>query len=262
MLDNFLKLYLKDRQFANEVNVTFIFKDLTFLLLPLFILYPITSYFGRISTIRFLGSTDFSFVVVVLLAMTLTGFIELKTKIQRRINFKLFEGLKLYLLLLIASSIILTINLLNEFQVLTNPIDENFFSTANILLFFLGLFSLFTKTMYELGRKYSLNVIREFKTRNQILEIIEHENSQINANLTHLLYIIENFKVEDHGLDISEFGFNNYQRRAEEKVKNVTRLIDDNEIIIKEIKIKIEKRKSELEKLASSSEVLQKEDRK
>jgi hypothetical protein len=246
MLDSFFKLYWKDKFFSNEVNFTFIFKDLTFLLLPLFILYPITSHFGKISTFKFLGSTDFSFVVVVLLAMTLTGFIEFKTKVQRSINFKLFEGLKLYLLLLIASSITLTINLLNEFQVLKNSVDEVFFIVTNIILFFFGVVSLFMKTIYELGQKYSLNLIREFKTRNQILEIIEYENSQINKNLTHLLYTIENFKINENKAEIDEFKFNNYQRKAEEKIKNITRQIDDSEIILKEIKTKLENRKLEL----------------
>ncbi|MBP6432861.1 MAG: hypothetical protein KA319_13935 [Ferruginibacter sp.] len=75
MLKQFFKQYWKDGNFATQVNMTFFFKELTFLLLPLFILYPISVYFGKVGFAEFIASTDFSFVIVVLMAMNLTGFI-------------------------------------------------------------------------------------------------------------------------------------------------------------------------------------------
>jgi hypothetical protein len=258
MFNQYFKQYWKDVNFAGEVNMTFFFKELTFLLLPLFILYPISAYFGQVDFLYFCASTDFSFVIVVLMAMNLTGFIELKAKTQRSIGFKLFEGLKIYLLFLIGSSITLSLNLMNEFKVLTIPIKESIFVTMNAFLFFIGVYSLFLKTLYEIGQSHSLGLIREFKTRNQIIKIIDIDAIECNKKLTHLLYTIENFEITSQLNSEEQYDFKNFQRKTSQKIDNIKNLINDNEKLINEIKVKLENRKDELEKITVHNSTLPK----
>ena len=104
MIENHFKLFKKNSAFRDELLFTFLFKELAFLFLPLLILFPISISIGKISIIDFFASSNFSFVVVVIMAITLSHFIELKTQIQKSINYKLFEGLKFQIILLIASS--------------------------------------------------------------------------------------------------------------------------------------------------------------
>jgi hypothetical protein len=235
---------LKDKNYRTEVLFTFFFKDLAFLLLPLLILFPISVSMGGLSLNDFFSSTDFSFVVVVLSAMTVTDFIELKTKIQKSINYKLFEGLKLFIIILIASSIALTINLLSEFKVLNKVLSHDVFCIINFVLFFLGAFSLFLTIMIRVSYKYHMNNIHYFNTKSDILEIIQTELESINQKLMHSNYTLDHFKIDN--LEKKEVEYSDYQKRNEEKIGKIMKLFSDNKELLEMASNKLTKRQPEL----------------
>lgn len=254
---NFMKLLRTNRLFSREVTLTFLFKDLAFLLLPLGILFPVNLFFGKSTPLQIIASTNFTFVTMVLLATTMTNFIDLKIKIQKDINYKLFEGLKLYILFLIGSAIVLTINLLNELSITGSHINELSFAIANGILFLFGIFTLFLKVLTEIGHKYFFNMIHEFKTRKGIVEIIFNETSEIKDKITHLLYTVECFEIDPEIDNKSEFDYFHFQKISEEKIVNVNRMIEDTEKNIQNIKNKLKERRNELEQSDYQEKVVQ-----
>ena len=246
MLINFFKYLWKEEKFVSEVILTFLFRDLAFLLLPLFILYPITTYLGKTGPVEFLSSSSFSLVILVLIAVVLSQFIELKTRIQKTLNYKLFEGLKLYVILLIASSITLSFILLDEKGVLKTPLSKKTFAQINCILFFLGLYSLFLKVLYKVGYEYTLKNISLIKQNSRILNHLKQRAENINDSLHRTLYAISEFSLETESPKEDSMGYSNSQSCANKRLNEIKRVFDENAQLAESIKIEFNNRESDL----------------
>lgn len=246
MLSEFFKFLRKKEKFASEVFITFLFKDLAFLLLPLFILYPITTYFGKTSPVEFLSSSNFSFVNVVLIAVVLSQFIELKAGIQKSLNYKLYEGLKLYIILLIASSITLSFIILDENGVLNTPLSKKTFAGLNSTLFFLGLYSLFLKVLYQVGHKHTSKNISLIKQKSRILNHLNQRAEKINNSLHHTLYEISEFSPEKESFKEDSKGYFNSESSMSKRINEIKRILDENVQIAEDIKTEFNNRESDL----------------
>lgn len=167
--------------------------------MPLLILIPINSCYGNIGFYDLLATSNFSFVVVVLNAIVLSNFIELKSKVQEDQSYKILEGVKLYSILLIAACIVLTMSLLNEYKVITKSVDTNSLIVINLVLFALGLISLYLKTFLEIGRiEYYTEVTELGIDKKELAWLLLRKSEDINNEILSLIAVCNEFKLEQN----------------------------------------------------------------
>lgn len=180
--------------YIKELSFTFIFMDLLYVILPLIVIAFTNYIFGRFILIDFFSSSDFAFAVVALNAMALTSFIELKVKHQKSNSWTLFEGSKLFVFLIVISTLHLSFIVLNEMGVLEKVVEKEIICRFNICLFFLSSFALYLKNSVIIKRKYGIGEkINAIKLFQKIKDTITSTDNDLDK----ILYLFEKTNIQD-----------------------------------------------------------------
>ena len=171
--------------YITELCLTFLFKDVLFVLLPLIVVLFTYYVFGNLNLIDFFSSSNVAFAVTVL---TLTCFLDLKSKPRNPNSLSLFEASKLYVLLIVLSTLLLSFIILNEIGVVDYVIKKGNICLYNIILFTISASVMFMKNSVTLKRKYGIyEKINAYKLINLSMETLDFSND----NLEKLLYVID-----------------------------------------------------------------------
>ncbi|MDD2965636.1 MAG: hypothetical protein PHQ65_12945 [Bacteroidales bacterium] len=180
--------------FIRELIFTFIFRDLLYVVLPLIVIAFTYYIFGSFNLIEFFSSSDVAFAVVVFNAMALSSFIELKVKHQNPNSWSLFEGSKMYILLIVISTLLLSFIVLNEIGVLGKVIEKKHICLYNIGLFSISSFALFMKNSVLLCKKYGIG---EKINATKLFRKIKDATDSADYDLDNILYLIEKSDEKD-----------------------------------------------------------------
>jgi hypothetical protein len=122
---------------AHRTLSIWIFGDLIYAVLPLLVLAAITMLLGQ-SFEGFLNIKEWSFATIVFFGVSIRDLVRLKVRIQQTPNsYKLDSGVQLFVVLLIASVLVLALVILSEKNVLPKG-HEYLLGFSQVLLFFLG----------------------------------------------------------------------------------------------------------------------------
>ena len=206
--------------YVTELCFTFLFKDLLYVLLPLIVVLFTYYVFGNLKLIDFFSSSNVAFAVTVL---TLSSFLELKVKPRNQNSLSLFETSKLYIVLIVLSTLLLSFIILNEIGVIDYVIKKEKICIYNIGLFTISAAVLFMKNAVPLKRKYGISEkINAYKLINMSMETLDYSN----INLEKLLYVID----RSDNKELSVFPENPIQMEICKKheIENIKSLIRQN----------------------------------
>jgi hypothetical protein len=193
------KITKKIDEFKNrffELMFTFVFKELLYVLLPLIVIFFTYSLFGKFNLKEFLASSNVSFAVVVLNAMTLSSFIEFKVQHQDSKSFTLFEGSKLYIILIVISTLVLSFIILNEIDVLESEIEIWVFGALNVFIFSISCISILTKNSILISDKDKFRCKHPKVTGYEFLESLNKTLATANNKLDEYLNTLRNADIK------------------------------------------------------------------
>lgn len=179
--------------FLPEFIITIIFRELSFTLLPLLIIVGVKLLTNDFNYLSFLSSSNLSFAIVILYAINISSFIELKTKLQRDISFRLFEGTKQLIIMLIIASIFLSFTIIKESSVDALSINNKSLAIANIILFLFSIAFTSSKVYYEQLIEYRRKYVELNEYKNQFYFQLGQNLYDSSENLTRFIYFLKNY---------------------------------------------------------------------
>ena len=203
-----------------ELCLTFLFRDVLFVLLPLIVVLITYYVFGNLNLIDFFSSSNVAFAVTVL---TLTCFLDLKAKPRIQNSLSIFEASRFYVLLIVLSTLLLSFIILTEIGVIDYVIKKGTICLYNIILFAISAVVMFMKNSVTLKRKYGIyEKINAYKLINMSMETLDYSN----INLEKLLYVID----RSDNKELSVFPENPIQMEICKKheIENIKSLIRQN----------------------------------
>ncbi|WP_373070345.1 hypothetical protein [Sulfurimonas sp.] len=211
----------------------FIFSDLAFTVLPLLIIVFI-SFAMNDNKIELLSSPELSFASIVLYGITVTHFIELKTKYQSDFSYKLEVGSRLFIILLIFSVLTLSLSVLVKYEV---DINKQFVYTTQISLFIFSIFSVFVSHFAKERINYDKQLISKV-SKDKYYKFILDSADRAKKETLYIEYALrkKNNKLlfsEDKDFDIIE---NNKIKELEDSIKNIELNIKKLQVNLKTLK--------------------------
>lgn len=206
--------------YITELCLTFLFRDVLYVLLPLIVVLFTYYVFGNLNLIDFFSSSNVAFAVTVL---TLSSFLELKTKPKNPNPLSVFEISKLYVMLIVLATLLLSFIILTEIGVIDYIIKKEKICLYNIVLFTISAVVMFMKNSVPLKRKYGISEkINAYKLINMSMETLDYSN----INLEKLLYVID----RSDSKELSVFPENPKQMEICKKheIENIKTLIKQN----------------------------------
>ena len=226
-------------QFFSELLFTFLFKDLLYIFLPLVVIIFTYGFFGQFDLFAFLASSDLAFAITVLNATILSSFIELKVKHQNSPSWRLYEGSKLYILLVVISTLVLAFIILNDIKGLNTNINNKTLGTVNSVMLLMSVAALFINNFSLLSTKHGLwsntngnTILRRTK------ELLLNSSTE-SEKIIHLIKHTHQEKLLEFPADERELQL--YRKHEVEKINHLAKQYRENlELIEKELQILVQ----------------------
>jgi len=178
---------------ANRTLNLWIFGDLIYAVLPLLVLAAITALLGQ-SFEGFLRIKEWSFATIIFFGVSIRNLVRLKVRIQHTPkSYKLDTGVQMYVMLLIASVLVLALVILSEKNVLPTG-HEKLLSISQFMLFCIGGLSLLMSVeARDVGINWAKRGTDPASTTEWRLRQVNRELSNTEERLSYLADAIANF---------------------------------------------------------------------
>lgn len=222
-----------------KASISFLLKDFAFIIMPLCVVIIANVFLQVFSFSTILYSSNFSFVVLTMLSVSLSNFLEHKIKKQNDLSSKLFDGTKMILIPIIISVLILVFTLIIESKTVNLSINIFWVEIANVILFIYSLFWLFMLVLVKEIEENESNDFSKPKESKIVMFYLEKSIAKSNKNISYALFALNNFKVKEKNTA-------SYNESQLETISKIEGQINNLQRSIAEIKNKFEERKAEL----------------
>jgi len=168
----------------------FFLNDLIFVLIPLIIILVIYGMFSQNSLVEIVALPNFAFANIVLTSLSISEFVNTKTKVQGDFSSKLYAGLNLSITLIIFEVIMLSLILINNLEVLSFEIEPLYFCMANLTFLAIGIiYYYFGKIYFPRKNKKDLYSEKIKSSSLEYLQETENKLNDINSSIYSILHI-------------------------------------------------------------------------
>jgi hypothetical protein len=217
-------------KFTHKILCLWLFVDVAYTVLPIATIAIINLALND-SFSNFLLIPEWSFASIVFYGLSIRYLIEIKVKDQKDLSYKLDTGTQIFILLMIASVISLSLVILSQKGLKLNII---FIEKTQLWLFVMGIFSLLLATLAKLEVGVTRIKLPDGMSKIKYYSYLEDSLNKVLGNLSYLKYAL------DKSNTIQLKSFNGYDNRSmwdQEKLRELEEIIKNIDQSSKEVNI-------------------------